>query len=286
MMDWVEANLMFVTDQMSRADLVDFLLDNGLYKDSDFAYEYIDNLWALLRKRVRLYGRSAFYAFNRNVLVRKTKWTRVPYHAFCMATTMRVMYRDWSALCGDFIDQGALFEEVVLKSMSALGWTTLPVGWAGNATVVRLQEIVDSIAEELKDSPRYDLDIIESLNDAKADVLCYFSLQDERPGRPVFLLQCASGDNWKGKLGHPSLQTWGDMISFTAAPSRGLAIPFALDFEKEFRKHALAADGILLDRFRVLAPGQQNRDWVERDLQMRIIRWIRPRLRQLEIATV
>ena len=121
-----------------------------------------------------------------------------------------------------------------------------------------------------------------SANDAGLDLMLYRPFSDGRTGLPVFMFQCASGGDWEGKLHTPNLRVWTKAIQFPSDPKKAFATPFAF-VDSEFRKSANLVDGLLLDRLRLLTPGYNDADWVSTKLSQRIVKWLRPRVKELPL---
>ena len=73
---------------------------------------------------------------------------------------------------------------------------------------------------------------------------------------------------------------WTKIILFAATPSKAIAIPFAL-LDKEFKQRCNRVNGMLLDRYRLLAAVNHNGKWVPNFLETEIVDWITPRLQTL-----
>src|SRR5262249_45947149 len=99
-----------------------------------------------------------------------------------------------------------------------------------------------------------------------------------------YLLQCASGNDWKRKLKTPDIKIWTKIITFCVNPQRAISLPFALS-DKEFTYHCNIADGLLLDRHRLMAPGLTQQAWISDPLAEQINEWVAPRVRGLPLAT-
>jgi hypothetical protein len=90
-------------------------------------------------------------------------------------------------------------------------------------------------------------------------------------------VQCASGENWTEKLATPNLRTWEQLIEFTTAPRRALAMPFAPEAD-EFRRRA-NQDGLMLlfDRHRLMHT-KAGTAYPSADLAQELIQWTETRV--------
>jgi hypothetical protein len=148
-----------------------------------------------------------------------------------------VWYPQWAGSFGsDHTEQGDLFEALKKDSLEKLfpGWTTHRTGWTPN-NPVNLADAASRVATLLGELPGN----LEQWANRRAheeglDIVFFRSLDDERVGVPVFLLQCASGSNWRHKLKSPDLETWTKLVDFAAKPKKAFSMPFALSDNREF----------------------------------------------------
>jgi hypothetical protein len=118
-----------------------------------------------------------------------------------------------------------------------------------------------------------------SANDAGLDVLCFRSFGDDRAATPVLLVQCASG-KYEGKLHTPVIDLWMKIVNFTTRPNKAFATPFALT-DAEFRQVAVLVKGMLLDRYRLLAPARTEANWLSPKLARDLVKWTAARVAKL-----
>lgn len=287
--DWVEASVLFGGSAVSDTDIEEMLLQGNVYRTQDFVSEFVRNVWLDLRRRSDLMGAQSPYQMSTKRIVPSVSWREVPVFSFLSVLSLQHWYEKWARKNGfdkEYALQGELFEEVTEDSLKALGWMTRRTGWSpGNAKKIRavIAAIVDCLGEpEIPQAlERW---ISDNANDDGLDVVCYDPFPDARGGRPVFFFQCASGADWTTKSHTPDPDTWARLISFTTIPQRGFAIPFALDGD-EFRRRAGRVRGILLDRYRLLAPGRETgQKWWRDNLTGRLIKWLEPRVKLLPSA--
>ena len=103
---------------------------------------------------------------------------------------------------------------------------------------------------------------------------------DQRGGLPVFLAQCASGSKWEEKLHTPNLGQWKKLIDFASEPYKAFSLPYALD-DRELRLRSAQISGLLLDRYRLLAQGVPEDEWLSNELRERLVSWLDPRVQWL-----
>jgi hypothetical protein len=282
--DWIEGSILFVDDELSSTDVVDALTEDQIYDDQDMASEIVSDAWAELRRRESCVGNgSPFTVGGLRITRQYDSWQDTPAHSFCVLLSLAKWYREWARPFGsDYTEQGALFEDLTKESLEKLfsGWHIHQTGWTRTRTN-RLAAVVDQVADHLGESKG----VIErwtrpTANEAGLDLLCYRPFPDRRVGVPVYLMQCASGGDWEGKLHTPNLNIWRHIVQFAAIPKKAFATPFAF-LEDEFIRNSALVDGMLLDRYRLLSVADTEEEWVSRPLRRRIIRWARPRVRTL-----
>jgi hypothetical protein len=137
--------------------------------------------------------------------------------------------------------------------------------------------VAGKLGEPVGDIKRWTKD---SANEAGLDILCYRSFEDTRAGSPVFLLQCASGKHYEGKLHTPNLRIWGKIIQFTTDPKKAFSTPYALT-DSEFTRVGNLVNGMLLERYRLLSARRHDMHWPSQELSDRILGWLAPRVAAL-----
>jgi hypothetical protein len=123
----------------------------------------------------------------------------------------------------------------------------------------------------------------DNAKDAGLDVVCHLLFPDQWARRPLFYVQCASGENWKDKRHTPVLDLWDKLLDLATRPSRGIAIPFAL-LADEFRRAANFDHlALFLDRHRLCGPPLMGKTtWLSSDLARDLKKWTASRLPALE----
>lgn len=279
--DWIEGNILFAGEELSITDVSDILIENQIYDSQDFASEMIGNVWTELHRRidlidaddlpVELAGKRGYSTGD---------WRDSPAYSFCLMLSFAAWYPEWARGFGDdYTDQGSIFEELTKECLLRFfpGWEVHLTGWAKNNivtidTVVR--DVADLLHEAQGDVGRW---VDDTANEIGLDLICYRPFDDNRVGKPVFLVQCASGKKWYTKLKTPDPQIWNKIISWASYPKKGFSMPFSLQ-EKDFIKKCGVVDGLFLDRYRLLSVGRNTPGWVSEPLRNRIIEWMEPRV--------
>jgi hypothetical protein len=184
--------------------------------------------------------------------------------------------------CGtSYTEQGELFERLSEEALRALQWDVSAVGWSSTASAsveAKVSALAAAIGEpslgaavERWTEPK--------AKDAGLDLIAWRGFADGWGGRPLCLMQCASGADWKDKLHTPNLATWEKLIDFSTKPRRGLTMPFAPDSD-EFRRRANSDSVMLLmDRHRLLAPTRMRPESLpSNDLANKLVAWTEPRV--------
>jgi len=282
--DWIEASALFLDEaHLPDAEVVDALVEEEIYESQGFAWEIVADAWSQMRRRQKWIGKASPITVESHRLVRERDWQQAPAHSFCLALTLAQFYPQWAKGFGsNFTVQGELFEKLTQRSVELLfpGWVVHRTGWA-TSQPKKITEVVEEIANILGES-KGDIGrwVGPHANEAGLDLLCYRPFPDGRVGVPVYLMQCASGTNWEGKLHTPHLGIWKKLVQFAAHPGKAFAMPFALT-DVDFPVKCGTVDGLTLDRYRLLSSGGDNPDWVPADLTHEIVAWLEPRLATL-----
>jgi hypothetical protein len=281
--DWIESCVLFDDPELSASDVVDALMEENIYEDADMAAQRVDDAWTEIRRRHSWIRDGSPFVVDSRRITRLRTWKAVSAHSFCLLLSLAQWYRGWAEQFGfNYIDQGELFEELTKESLllQFSGWQVFRTGWS-STHCQDLSNIVSQVASALGESTgdvkRWTGD---RAKDGELDLVCCRPFLDARVGIPVFLMQCASGADWDQKLHTPRLEIWTKIIHWASCPKKGFAVPLALDDGAFVAKCGLV-NGMLLDRYRILAAGAHKRDWVSSALRKRLIAWSRPRVQAL-----
>jgi len=283
--DWIEGSVLFDEPQLSSTDIVDILCEHLIYDEQDFGYEIVEDAWCELRRRSSCMDARCAFSITASQIVRVREWQNAPGQSFCVLLALATWYAGWAKQFGsDYTEQGELFEELTKESLvqQFSGWYVHQTGWSRSHSK-KLSEVIDEITDKLgesRGSPEIWAD--PDANEAGLDLLCYRPFIDNRVGIPVYLMQCASGGNWKEhqKLKTPDISDWCRYVQFAARPGKAFAIPFAL-LDDEFRRCCGKVGGMLLDRCRILGSGGLEDNWISDELKQRIVAWMLPRVSKL-----
>ncbi len=282
--DWIEGSILFNDEELSPSDIVDVLIEEGRYSNQDFAYEMVMDAWLELQRRQRWIGDNCAYIIDNEWIRCNTLWEESSGQAFCVLLSLATHYDWWSGKFGpDYTEQGELFELLTKEALEVQfgsQWIIHQTGWTRTNTV-NLRQVVTEVYTQLGElEGRLALWDDPNAKELGLDLLCYRPFPDNRVGIPVYLMQCASGSDWKSKLKTPDLSIWRNVIQFSTPPNRAFSTPLAF-LDDQFTKNCIIIEGPLLDRCRLLCASQYKADWVPQPLQNRLIAWSEPRVDEL-----
>ncbi len=281
--DWIEASVLFSPDgKVSITDIVDSLIDNGIYEEQSFAREFIEDCFQEIERHITWLGKVLPLSISGQKITRTVKsWKNSSGYSYCLVLSLAAWFPEWAISDKDYNRQGLLFENLTAECLAIMfnGWNVLPTGWArGRAR--KIHKVVHAVAAAIGESIG-DVELVDKEeNEAGLDIVCYRPFRDGRVGIPVYLVQCASGKNYHDKLQTPNMKIWGKIVAFTYTPKRAFATPFAF-IEDRFRKLCNRADGLLLDRCRLLSAGHNKRKWLTPKLSAEINKWLLRRIKSL-----
>ena len=289
--DWIEGSILFdeTEDEFSVMDVVDVLISEEIYDDQDFAEQIVVEGWNELTRRIEYVRPRRPFAVTNSELKRINSWQTAPAHSFCVLLSLSQCYRKWwdCVSSRDRNEQGELFELVTQESLREQfsDWQVKRTGWSpGNPT--RFQEMVNQTAHWLGETSGHNFsnrtNLSSNRKDAGLDLLLYRPFSDHRGGIPVYLMQCASGQDWADKTNQLNIGLWKKLIDFTIPPQRALAIPFALS-DSDFTEQSVLVEGLLLDRYRLLTAAKYRKQWESSSLKDRIIKWAMPKIEKLPL---
>lgn len=282
LIEWIEGSITFADERITQSDVVDIFIEEEVYKSQDFARERIETAWLELARRQRILGGYGPYALDGLRVRRTLEWHTTAAYSFCLMLALQVRYRvELDVLVPpDYNTQGILFEQLTYAALRARGLAVHSTAWS-KVESASIRERIAALAEHLGERAMegaVDLWAEPQIKDGGLDVVCHVPFPDGWGGRPLYLIQCASGENWKGKKATPKVALWEKLIDFTTKPLRGIAMPFAL-LEDEFRREA--NDDLLvllLDRHRIGAlPLGEPESWPEHPLRGELNAWTQPR---------
>jgi hypothetical protein len=249
--DWAELSCFLVRGRtLSGAGIRQFLNREA---GEDEAEAFLENIKAQIGWRTVQMPSLYPFSITEGNIVRTHDWQDLLPYAFMLLLSTSGFYKGATIRGGQWNETAKLFERVVTE------FTKRHLGNALNIGSPRLpaeapksfRECVPFICKKINERkgqpPR-----IHWHKDGGVDVIGWRKL-DERPGKVVFLIQCAAGENWKTKEEIP-VKSWHEWILFATVPLRVLAFPFVfgIQTEPEEEDWRFRCQGrLLMDRLRL-----------------------------------
>ena len=271
---------MFLEAELSQTDVVDHLVQEQIFEEQDSASELVLAAWSALERRLSWLGLYTPVAFKDRWMVRQLDWQDAPAYSYCLVVSLGSRYQDWHNTFGpNYDEQGRLFESITKAAMEARfrGWRFLQTGWSRNNTS-KLAAVIDGLIsdiDERKGNPDDYLD--QDAKDAGVDLVWHLQFADARGGAPIYLAQCASGNNWIDKLNEPNIKEWAKIVDFAVPPSKAFSLPFSLS-ERELRRQSNRFGGLMVDRYRLLAQDVSESTWISGPLRSELVAWLTERI--------
>lgn len=124
------------------------------------------------------------------------------------------------------------FEEVIADALAAhLGGDCARFGWPRSRGMPPDADSALDHLSRLIGEPRSHLYPIRRSRDKDMglDVVAWKDFVDRRRGKVMILGQCATGEDWRGKMGDLLIERWNNFIGFTVAPTKLFAVPWILE---------------------------------------------------------
>lgn len=287
--DWLEANLVFGEEPVTKSAVVDLLIKYNICTATgqDLAHSIAAEGWSELKRRRKWGGLSECIEISRTQVFEDILWTDSIVRSFFLLLSLLKIFPDWANRHRDYVSQGNLFEKVVEEICPAIlpGWKSFRAGWAPDNT-----QDVPSILSELRDR----LNVAGAADptrwykpgtkDAGLDIVCYREFEDEKEALPTLFLQCASGKNWREKVTTPNPELWSRLMDSAVKPGTGIAAPFVVE-DQELRAAALTGQVVVFDRLRMLSAVRNEKVQIPSELQNQLVDWMRPRVEDIPKVT-
>lgn len=270
--DWIELNLLFSRERnISQSDFLDILLEDEYYDNQEFAYEFIENTWNEIKRRHSLFGNNKIYSISKNSIQSLSPWKNNSVYSFLVSISMKTFYN--LKLPDDiYLEQGYLFELLTEESLNIQfpQWTSFRTGWNKDYPI-NFEKILLSVEQNLNILRRdtYKEYITPYTKELKMDIILYRGYTDNLCNIPIFLVQCASGRDWKKKLNEPNVEQWKEILRFNSFPIKAFAMPFSLR-EEDFVFNSVHIKGFLLDRNRISSVYASNKTWPSKYLRNKL----------------
>ncbi len=286
--DWIEASLLEDETEISQTKIADILHEQNFYEkdgqsNSRLCDEFLAILWTELERRQRLAGQATIFNVSGKRVSRVPALDSAIVNSYLLVLSCAEYYKELrEKKITNYVLQGELFEDFCCESLNSHGWIAKRTGWSSTKGAKKLPATVEAISRALNETDINNLSVKRFTNDNEAgcDLVSHWPYDDEHAGRPVVLLQCASGIDFKHKLATPDIQVWCNLIAFSTIPLRGFCTPFAFD-RGRFESHSRKVRGLFLDRYRLLQPLANK--GISKALERRIKAWMKPRIKALPL---
>lgn len=114
--------------------------------------------------------------------------------------------------------------------------------------------------------------------DLGLDVATWFPFADRRGVSLHYVVQCATGSDWEGKLSDLNLDVWSDHLHWGVTPVRVFAVPFLLLLPEAKWVRLARRGGLILDRLRLTELARRA------ELPRDLLRQLRSSVRKLSDA--
>ena len=292
--DWVELWCLVEEDsEVSESDIADTLNSSGLYGEESREEQDLDlvveNIMSRLRLRQRRLGDAYPFKADDDMIVGLASLDeRLCFTALLVADMLRFYRHGLDQKSYKGVRFTYLFEKVAEACISTLcqapsvrfGWPRdIHLGWP-TSIQDRINFMADLLNVEATEKSRY-----QSWDkDIGLDIVARWTMGDPNAGQLYLLVQCATGDNWKGKTGEPSLKTWENLVDWRGRTARAVAFPWRVDVDD--RRLARISDdfeAIVLDRYRLLSGGNPDKN-LDRECRNGLQLWCENGLKRLQLA--
>ena len=294
--DWVELACLFSdSSEVSFEDICETIHSAGLVEidpedEEDPISLICENIFRKLTFRSNSLACSYPFQVEKEMIVRRSIWEEnLCFTALLLADMLRFYEFEREFIKYSKVKFTYNFEKIVEACASSICHSkSVRFGWPRDKHLGWPTDIADRVnfMSEKLDLKSKGWDRTQSKDkDIGLDVVARWRLSDDFPGQLILLIQCATGDNWKGKKGEPSLATWSNIVDWKARVVRGIAFPWRIDIGA----NALARisdefEALILDRFRLLAGGNPDCHFDELTRE-RIHCWCSELKEQLLVAT-
>ena len=250
--DWVELQVMSTGYAYSIGDLDSALRRNGLDRGIENRKQRV---WDELERRARLTGRSWPLIVDTQEIFPKSSRVRnrvLNYYLCAVAfeSSLSNEQRETFEHCTQNLLQGLTRNPVLRLGHPRRGCLV------NGGIPADLDEAIGLYCHASKAVPG-EASNVGKRGDAGLDLATWFGPDDGRSGRPHFLGQCATGDDWTEKLNEPPIRRWESYVKYPMQPMKFLVIPYVVSASK-WLDHCRDLSGFLIDRPRLLRLASQT----------------------------
>jgi hypothetical protein len=238
--------------------------------ESDQIDEALAQVFFEIEDRAKAAGDGYPFELAGGLLKLRSEPKDFPAYLFCLVLS----YFGWKPRKGDPINPRDLFEE--LSCAAARGYLQGEVFPFGPKAANRkgFKQAVGALCAALCEGQGFKNQKTFDRKDDKVDLVAWKGFQDRRSGKLVMFGQCASGGDWKDKLGEMQAGPFWDQWMQEAKISpliRSFYVPHRV--EKARWEYTARRTGVLFDRCRIAF-------WAGREIQTdyRYLEWSMPLL--------
>jgi hypothetical protein len=236
--DWIELFITTTEEFISKSNL-SHLLERASGEEPKEAF--IGDIWRELKSREKKYRVRPFIVDGPVVETTNNYKSKSTYIACLLMSLFGVASSSKRT--------PKLFERLSCFAVKAyLGGEAIVFGWP--VELGKSPSIRDRIIEiSVKLNERYVESPPEKYKDRGVDVVAWKPFHEQRPSQIVFLLQCAAGQNWRGKAPTLPIRSWEQYIHWSNNPVKAFAVPCIIP---DHDWHEISKDGgVLFDRIRI-----------------------------------
>ncbi len=203
------------------------------------------------------------YPFERSgrVLSLKDGYEKCVPYIFCLLVADREYYSP--------TDVGAtrLFEHLVVQAVASyIGGTAIRFGSPRDTMPSGVQDAINELSNLLGDERIKQYPVNDTDKDLGLDVVGWRDFPDRRISKLELFVQCATGEDWGSKRGQCDLHEWQGILWCAHDRFRGLAIPYVVADDIEWRRSVCGL--LFMDRVRISSvirdedlPDTMWKDW-------------------------
>ena len=79
--------------QISKSDVIDILIEEEIYRDQDFADEFISNCWERIEKRHKSFSQNQIFEIKSKRIIKRKNWEEYAAYSFCLAISLKTYYK-------------------------------------------------------------------------------------------------------------------------------------------------------------------------------------------------
>lgn len=254
--DWVELQAA-INGEMTKAELDHFLNNNDYSGDTE---NYINSIWRELRTRNLRYHNITPMTIDSVSVQTNIVWRECPEYVLMLILSLEG--NGWRTNI-----TAVIFERICKEVLEEyIGGEAKVVGFPQRVSV---NDICTDIEEQfIQELPaRY--------KDRKLDVVGWKKI-DSRNNKLLILMQCAAGNDWRGKTTELQPEVWRDYIRFSCTPTRAFGFAHCVDDELFFETGK--EGGIIFDRLRIYRYLKNKDEIRDNTLRTDILNWCNDRL--------